>query len=302
MTTREGSGIFARALMMLMICSFAQAQQPSSDDKSEESRSGAIKGQVVNENGQPLANASVFLRSLGSQAQGRMTTTDGEGNFQLSGLDAMAYLVSATAAAYITMPRDPDSSQSAYSRVGESVRLELIKGGVITGLVTTSADEPVVSVMVYALMIRDSTGQPPRYGVPFRPVTTDDRGVYRIYGLAPGTYIVSAGGGSGSFRDFNMNAYEADTPTYAPSSPRDTAAEINVRAGEETGSVDIRYRGEPGHIVSGSATGPAASGDSSFYMSLTSVSNVAAQMSITSFQPPGVAVLLFLVLLTAIMT
>jgi protocatechuate 3,4-dioxygenase beta subunit len=287
MTTREGSGIFARALMMLMICSFAQAQQPSSDNKSEESRSSAIKGQVVNENGQPLANASVFLRSLGSQAQGRMTTTDGEGNFQLSGLDAMAYLVSATAAAYITMPRDPDSSQSAYSRVGESVRLELIKGGVITGLVTTSADEPVVSVMVYALMIRDSTGQPPRYGVPFRPVTTDDRGVYRIYGLAPGTYIVSAGGGSGSFRDFNMNAYEADTPTYAPSSPRDTAAEINVRAGEETGSVDIRYRGEPGHIVSGSATGPAASGDSSFYMSLTSVSNVSAQMSISSFQPPG---------------
>jgi hypothetical protein len=288
MTTREGSVILARALLVLMLCSLAQAQQPSSrEDKSEEPKTGAITGRVVNENGQPLANASVFLSAFGSQGQGRRTTTDGEGNFQLVGLDAMAYLLSAASPGYITMPRDPDSSQSAYSRVGESVRLELIKGGVITGLVSTSADEPVVFVMVRAYMIRDSNGQQPRMGIPFREQTTDDRGVYRIYGLAPGTYIVSAGGGSGSFPDFNMNAYDTDTPTYAPSSPRDAAAEINVRAGEETGSVDIRYRGDLGHIVSGSASGSAASGDSSFFMRLTSLSKLAGQMSISSFQPPG---------------
>jgi hypothetical protein len=287
MITREGSGFFARALMMIMICSLAQAQQPSSDEKSEESRSGSIKGRVVNENGQPLANANVFVRSFGSQVQGRMTTADGEGNFQVSGLDAMAYLVSATVAAYTAMPRDPDSPQSAYTRVGESVRLELIKGGVITGLVTTSDDEPVVSVMVRAYLIRDSQGQVPPNGMQFRPVTTDDRGVYRIYGLAPGTYIVLAGGSGAGFQDFNMNAYEADTPTYAPSSPRDTAAEINVRAGEETAGVDIRYRGEPGHVVSGTTRGAVASVDSSFFMRLTPVSSIAAQVSISSFQPPG---------------
>jgi hypothetical protein len=136
-------------------------------------------------------------------------------------------------------------------------------------------------------MIRDSNGQQPRMGIPFREQTTDDRGVYRIYGLAPGTYVVSAGGGTGSFPDFNMNAYDTDTPTYAPSSPRDTAAEINVRAGEETDSVDIRYRGEPGHLVSGTARGAAASADFSFFIRLTPVSNAAAQMSISSFQPPG---------------
>jgi carboxypeptidase family protein len=288
MTSSEGSGIFVRALMVIMICSFAQAQQPSSrDDKAEELTSGAITGRVVNENGQPLANASVFVRPFGVPGQGRSTTTDGEGNFQLSGLDATAYLVSAATPAYITMPRDPDSSQSAYSRVGESVRLELIKGGVITGLVATSSDEPVVSVRVRAYMIRDSNGQPPRMGLPFREQTTDDRGVYRIYGLVPGTYIVSAGGDSGNFSGFNMNAYDADTPTYAPSSARDTAAEVNVRAGEETGSVDIRYRGEPGHLVSGTAKGVTASVDSSFFMRLTPVSEATGQMSISSFQPPG---------------
>ncbi|MDQ2974312.1 MAG: carboxypeptidase-like regulatory domain-containing protein [Acidobacteriota bacterium] len=288
MTTSEGAGILARGLLVIMLCSLAQAQQPSSrEDKSEETTTGAITGRVVNENGQPLANASVVVRTLGFQGQGQSTTTDGEGNFQLRGLDATAYLVFAAAPAYITMPRDPDSSQSAYSRVGESVRLELIKGGVITGLVSTSADEPVVSVRVRAYMVRDSNGQPPRVGIPFREQTTDDRGVYRIYGLAPGTYIVSAGGGSGNFSGFDMNAYDADAPTYAPSSPRETAAEVNVRAGEETGSVDIRYRGDPGHLVSGTARDAAASADSSFFIRLTPVSNIGAQMSISSFQPPG---------------
>ena len=36
---------------------------------------------------------------------------------------------------------------------------------------------------VGAQMIRDGNGQPSRYGAMFKEQTTDDRGVYRIYGL-----------------------------------------------------------------------------------------------------------------------
>src|SRR6185503_21012980 len=80
----------------------------------------------------------------------------------------------------------------------------------------------------------------------------DDRGVYRIYGLPAGTYIVSAGGRSAAF---NFGAYDSEAPTYAPSSTRDTAAEIDVKAGQETSGVDIRYRAEPGHSISGTVMG-----------------------------------------------
>jgi len=61
---------------------------------------------------------------------------------------------------------------------------------------------------------------------------------------------VSAGGVGFSQR-FQLNAYAFDSPTYAPSSTRDGATEVGVRSGEEN-TVDIRYRGESGHAISGS--------------------------------------------------
>ncbi len=170
--------------------------------------------------------------------------------------------------------------------MGDSVKLELIKGGVITGTVTTFTGEPVVAVRVQAYMIRDGNDQPPRYDFSFKERSTDDRGIYRIYGLAPGTYIVSAGGG-GSYSSSIMNPYDSDSPTYAPGSTRDTATQINVRAGEDITNVDIRYRGEPGHAVSGIARGPQTPGaPSSLNVILTSIANGVSQWSrATSFQP-----------------
>src|SRR5262249_17876114 len=50
---------------------------------------------------------------------------------------------------------------------------------------------------------------------------------------------------------------------YAPSSTRDAAAEIAVRSGEEISGVDIRYRGEAGHVISGIITADADSGSDS---------------------------------------
>jgi len=159
-----------------------------------------------------------------------------------------------------------------------------MKGGVITGTVVTAAGAPVVAVPVRAFMIRDNNGQPPRYGGPLRVRTTDDRGVYRIYGLNAGTYVVSAGGGGG----FNVNAYDSDTPTFAPSSTRDTAMEVNVRSGEEAANVDIRYRGEPGHTISGSAIdSTAATTPSGFTIFLSATSSGLSQWSDSSYQPPG---------------
>jgi hypothetical protein len=81
---------------------------------------------------------------------------------------------------------------------------------------------------------------------------TDDRGVYRVYGLPSGTYVVSADGGADtrSLR-MSLNGFANDLPTYAPSSSREDAAEISVRTGEEISNVNIRYRGERGSTISG---------------------------------------------------
>src|SRR5207249_5960500 len=123
-----------------------------------------------------------------------------------------------------------------------------------------------------------SKGQLARYSISFREKTTDDRGVYRIYGLAMGTYVVAAGGGYNS--PYNVNAYGTDAPTYAPSSTRDTATEISVRHGEETANVDIRYRDETGHAVSGIASSAVAVNQPvGFNITLSSIFNGESQAS-----------------------
>lgn len=83
---------------------------------------------------------------------------------------------------------------------------------------------------------------------------TDDRGVYRTYGLLPGVYVVSAGGRF-SANVYGVIAHTDEAPTFYPSTTRDATTEVTVHAGEEVGAVDIRLRGERGHAVSGTVAG-----------------------------------------------
>jgi hypothetical protein len=122
--------------------------------------------------------------------------------------------------------------------------------GVITGRVTTLTGETMVGVRVVALMVKGLDGSPERRQIGGLPRFTDDRGVYRIYGLRPGIYIVYI---RGDVTSSPISPYEGYAPTYHPSSPRETAAEVRVTKGSEAAGVDIRYRGERGHTVSGVA-------------------------------------------------
>jgi len=255
------------------------SQAASDEGSGDANTKGKITGRVVNESGQPLAGAVVSIRGYTNSARELTLITDAEGNFQATNLAPLAYLISVSAPAYVSAPRDPDLNPIGYYRIGDSVRLEMIKGGVITGTVKRSSGEALVSVQVRAYMLRDSKGQPARYSLPVYSDTTDDRGVYRVYGLPPGTYIVSAGGSG-----YGMDPYANDVPTYAPSSTRDAATEISVNAGADVADVDIRYRDEPGHMVSGSANGPASDNQQGFSIVLSSIFNGVAQTSSSTYQ------------------
>jgi protocatechuate 3,4-dioxygenase beta subunit len=120
----------------------------------------------------------------------------------------------------------------------------MIKGAVITGKVTTAEGEPVSGAYIGVEMVRDGKGGPVSRGETEFPVSTDDRGVYRLYGLAPGTYTV--------FTRYNLTGriatYGAVVSTYHPSSGRETATRVAVSSGGEASGIDIRYRGDRGRI------------------------------------------------------
>lgn len=125
-----------------------------------------------------------------------------------------------------------------------------ISGGVITGRVTTLTGEPMVGVEVTPVLVEKLDGYPEPRELRLSARHTDDRGVYRFYGLRPGIYFVFT---RGKMLGSPISPYEGNTPTYHPSSPRETAAEVRVTTGREATGVDIRYRGERGYTVSGVA-------------------------------------------------
>lgn len=231
----------------------ARAQEAAPEKVPSASLSNTLTGHVVGQGGETINGATIFASQVGVIAQSRTTAVDSSGNFKLDGLDAGVYFVSASLPGFVSPPTSPDEPRHYY-RPGDSVALTLIKGGVITGTVTTATNGPVVAAAVHAFRIKDVNGQAEPVPVQPRERQTDDRGIYRFYGLPPGTYVVSVGGPSRSYAGIFSGTYDSDVPTYAPSSTRDTAMEVLVHSGEEM-TADIQYRGEPGQTISGTLAG-----------------------------------------------
>jgi protocatechuate 3,4-dioxygenase beta subunit len=247
--------------LLLLSAAFVRitpAQQVPAKMSNQPDRSarlgGAITGRVIGPDGQGVADAEVSAnRIIEGPESRRSTVSDEEGNFTLTGLSPGAYLLSAQAPGYVSVDRP---IVNAIHRIGENVIIRLVKGGVITGRVTDESGEPLVGVTVSQQRLRATEGKPTgsrgdMYSFGFG--RTDDRGIYRIYGLQPGVYIVSIGRGN-LYAPDDLQTWR-DAPTYYPSATRESAAEVHLRGGEEVSGIDIRHRGERGRIVSGSVSG-----------------------------------------------
>lgn len=281
-----------------------QQEKPSASDRSAEQQpatalekkpsSGTIRGRLVGEGGRPVADASITALPVNSSSNPqsswtsyfRSVSSDADGMFQLSGLSPGVYSINANALGYILS----DASASAFHRLGDNVTLTLVRGGVITGKVTNTSGDPVVGAIVRAIKIREPDSRPlrtrsdlmsqisgPTYFLlaALGPFKTDDRGIYRIYGLEAGYYQVAAGGRSDmiEFNPTAPGAYEGDASTYFPSSTIDTAEDVIVRAGDEATNIDIRYRDNRGHSLSGSVSGSKGSEQEAIQVLLTRASN-----------------------------
>src|SRR5437667_6971640 len=114
------------------------------------------------------------------------------------GVPAGSYLLQAFAPALVA------ASDNAYGRQGKAINLiegeaaegadiALRTGGVITGRVTDAEGQPLIQENVRLLLNPEQGRKFPiylPYGFMF---STDDRGVYRLFGVPPGRYIVCVG-------------------------------------------------------------------------------------------------------------
>src|SRR5262249_33437367 len=124
--------------------------------------------------------------------------TDEEGRYRFNGVAPGSYDVFPAAPALV-LPK-----QGRYGQPGKTVMVEvgeatevvdfaLTEGGVITGRVTDADGRPVVEEAV-SLNKTDGQGHMLQFVPPnYESLTTDDRGVYRVYGVPAGRYLVSVG-------------------------------------------------------------------------------------------------------------
>ena len=242
----------ALALVTLLLLLGATAGAQTSADGKADKRAGVISGRLTDAAGQPLVNMMIHLaRAADSQRDSRNVSTDEEGRFRVTDLRRGVYRIFPSVPGYV-MPEEEASQQTV--RTGDTVNLTLIKGGVITGSVMSHTNEPMTGGMVQVVRVSDKGGRtsPASRFVGFGEV--DDRGVYRVFGLPPGTYVVAAMGRH-PYANTIQDLFPDDMPTYYPSSTRDTAQPVAVQVGEEISGIDIRYRGERGHAISGKLVG-----------------------------------------------
>ncbi|HEX6623076.1 MAG TPA: carboxypeptidase-like regulatory domain-containing protein [Pyrinomonadaceae bacterium] len=239
-----------------------ETAQDKTGDAARRAPTGSIKGRVLGEDGQPLAHVRLYIHSRSGAAAARQlppAESDEDGKFVFNELEPGLYGIRPYLPGYTAEAEPSENPSGANHRLGDDATIRLVRGGVITGTVTRADGEPVVGANVRVNRLRTLDNRPaPALDLWFgNEYATDDRGVYRIYGLPAGVYVVAAGGGQ-RWSWMPPTPFDADAPTYFRSGTLDTAEEVTVRAGQEVGAVDLRYRGERGYTVSGTVVLPPA--------------------------------------------
>ncbi|MGO8731836.1 MAG: collagen binding domain-containing protein [Terriglobia bacterium] len=215
---------------------------------------------------EPLGRATVEIWLEGGVGQLQDTASDSMGRFEVKNLDPGRYRLSVQHNGYVrqeygqTKPGGSGSylTLSPGQKVSD-ITIQLIPAAVITGHVYDENGDPVQGAQVSALRPVYGNGQ--RELAHSGEARTNDLGEYRVYGLAPGQYIVEA---EKQPRFVSvLKAQPGYVPIYYPGvSDPGRAAPIAVQAGEEFSSADITLQTTQtvklrGHVISGMSGGPA---------------------------------------------
>jgi hypothetical protein len=125
---------------------------------------------------------------------------------------------------------------------------------VIAGKVTDADGRPLIEERL--TIVPENQANPRGQGFPsvvLRMFQTDDRGIYRIYGIPPGRYKISVGVGSEEFSSNVRLGQVAYQRTFHPAATEpDEAKVIEVTEGTEATNIDITVgRSLPGFAASG---------------------------------------------------
>ena len=186
----------------------SSSQQPARDTPAQTKDAppppaGRITGRVLAaDNGRPVKRARVFVSAV-ELPGGRGMLTDDSGVFDLTELPAGRYTLTVSKSGFVSLSygqRRPLQAgtplQLADGQQLKGIEFQLPRGSVISGHVLDEDGDAMPGVMVRIMRYQYQQGE--RRLTPAGNGQTDDKGLYRVWGLMPGEYYVSAvarGGG-----------------------------------------------------------------------------------------------------------
>lgn len=200
-----------------------------------------VEGMVIQlGSGVPVSGATVTLTAPGTR-DGLRATTDDNGRFLIEGVPPGTYALEADGS-FLVRAR-PDFGPSVLNlSAGEALRdvsIRMVPTGVIAGRVLDAEGDPLRNVEVAPMWywFRPDDGMRRMLTVmPARIIRSDDRGMFRIAGLGPGTYYVRA-------------TAPGHGPVFYPGvrEPVD-AAPLSLGPGMELGGIDLRLPDDEGQV------------------------------------------------------
>ena len=171
-------------------------------DSATQPVSAAISGLISEQgSGRPLAGALVTLRTASSQERSREVVADREGRYEITGIEPGEYTLVAgpgemRATHLLQAFGQPDPLDVSMGmprstiilkpgEVRSDVNIALVRSLAIEGRILDQREEPMADAAVQAVR---ANGAP----VTMMTAHSDDRGQFRIWGLAPGRYRVCA--------------------------------------------------------------------------------------------------------------
>ena len=194
----------------------------------------SISGKVTLKN-KGLAGIVVIARdpSYGYGRANYRATTDQAGNYRIPNIVPGTYQIGPSSPGWVV--ESELSNKSVVIEDGENLEglnYSLVRGGVITGKITDADGRPVIEEQVFFQPVDGAYIHASFY----RGVVTDDRGIYRCFGLGPGKYKVYVGQGDsrlpGESRLYRQTFYPSVTDA-------DKATLVEVTEGSEAGDIDI---------------------------------------------------------------
>jgi Carboxypeptidase regulatory-like domain len=225
----------------------SQTQTPPRDTPNTATGTAVIRGRVLDAaSGRPLSHAEVTLSGQAVLGGPRRVWTEGDGRYEFTGIPAGELLIGAQKPNFLramfgaSRPEGPGKRVTLANSQVLAIDFRLTRAGAITGKIVDEFGDPVTGAGVVAMRYQYIQGSR-RLTPAGRGGSTNDVGEFRLYGLSPGQYFLSAtirGTGMGAADESPDRAGYA--PTYYPGTPIFTEAQrVAVAEGQTIASVNF---------------------------------------------------------------